>query len=263
MRTQRRDELWNKALSARRASLKILLDEYGRSRPMDEAQPKVGDLYHDVPAFRAVFDVPLDEDEHDLVTTESFEEAMAQLPDAASAWRKSCKQALVKRIPLTPSADSQRESSTNSTADTVDEIRTDEQEPVADADTSRLDLATSLFSCLSCKNHNNRVFHASNALAHSCFWGKPQETQPGFGPHKVLDSWPWRTSWVKFHDSAAAEATRLVEMCGLDPARATAADMDALDTRFTCAGCPKCTPERGQRGMTWRKAVRPLPSSSH
>ncbi|KAJ7661314.1 hypothetical protein DFH06DRAFT_988156 [Mycena polygramma] len=122
--------------------------------------------------------------------------------------------------------------------------------PATDLGERRLDLATSVFTCLGSWVDRTRIT-AGRALIG---W-------EGAGPHLRCGS--LRSFWehrVHYAPEGAAAAGALVRLVGLDPERATAAEMDvgrAVERRFVCMLCPAEARRgvHGRRAMRWRECV--------
>ncbi|KAJ7245912.1 hypothetical protein B0H12DRAFT_1127134 [Mycena haematopus] len=106
-----------------------------------------------------------------------------------------------------------------------------------------LDRATSVFRVrITNEGYEQTVIGWEEARAHlHWFQGRPE-------PHSVDDH------LVKFNARGSAAAAELAVLLGMDPATATAADMDNADERFVCGNCQ---PEyRGGRlAMRWRDCI--------
>ncbi|KAJ7919838.1 hypothetical protein B0H13DRAFT_1987661 [Mycena leptocephala] len=67
---------------------------------------------------------------------------------------------------------------------------------------------------------------------------------------------------VEFNAHAAAAATSLAVLLGIDPVTTTAAQMDATGARFVCATCPEVS-RGGRLAMRWRECVVHVGSYNH
>ncbi|KAI0072235.1 hypothetical protein K474DRAFT_420454 [Panus rudis PR-1116 ss-1] len=68
---------------------------------------------------------------------------------------------------------------------------------------------------------------------------------------------PWSYRWAEKYNWFIEVVQDLVRMCGGDPLRTTAAELDTFSVRFTCKACLDLNPTHPEvrRVMTWRAAV--------
>ncbi|KAF4620383.1 hypothetical protein D9613_001206 [Agrocybe pediades] len=129
---------------------------------------------------------------------------------------------------------------------------------------SRFDLATLVFAKANLENSRDHpvVIGWQRAMTHSCWT-----------PERLEDTCGWSSEsgvnpdfiTLSFSQKGSDVAKKLVELVGLDPHRATIADMDAREERFWCT---KCLPGQGFRGRvrtaySWKDAVSHAVSSPH
>lgn len=111
-----------------------------------------------------------------------------------------------------------------------------------------LDLATTTFACATCLRKASYqsasppdVIRYPRVLAHECAvrieWPKSEVVD-----FYMLEKVTYRTSWnrlglINFDMESRAILADVVEMCGLDPATTTAAEMDAADPIIECLAC--------------------------
>jgi hypothetical protein len=110
----------------------------------------------------------------------------------------------------------------------------------------RMNLATSVFSCSTCKScrHSAMSLIGWNAtFTHMC---------------GSMPSW-YHTSF-EFCSVGYAAAANIIRSVGMNPETATPAELDALDARFFCLNCPVTLHRkvRGRKAYTWRECVSPL-----
>jgi hypothetical protein len=265
VRRKRTWQLWRTTVENRVGILSRLVQEHHATLPLNTILPGIGDIYTQ-DSFRAVLDCPLNEDESDPVTGDSFQAAVATLPTFSQQWRLAATEIVRNLLP-----------------------------PLEEAtDTDRLQLATSVFRCLCAWR---RFYHTyPSVLAHRCskysggIFFDPDEDVTAQGEYLGTQNTPvsfdllaapWsrdnlRKWFVRItgHDSynvknklrldrstdgksfAHEKAVILVRMAGLDPDTATQADMDASGARFLCS-CDDCTEKWGreQSVMDWRNLV--------
>ncbi|KAF8215828.1 hypothetical protein K438DRAFT_1799507, partial [Mycena galopus ATCC 62051] len=120
----------------------------------------------------------------------------------------------------------------------------------------RLKLATSVFKCSSCGNGSDiyfddllsygggsyhkgcRPLYYPNALAHRCLTRVPDYSMAlMLLSGDMSKDCVWRSTVLKFDKDTAGYVEKIVRACGLDPATATVADMDAADKRLACHAC--------------------------
>lgn len=249
VREQRKQTEFSKALVNRAKILNELVRNYAR-KDVAKPMPNVADLYFRSSHFQDVLDTPLDDDDVDSVTAESFAGAMRHLPKLVKKWEKRNYRFLLTLLPPLDSSAGAMPNAEGGGKGLAEDL-------------SRLELATSLFACTRCQTFNRKtqVLTAVNALAHQCSllqWsvlgkGDPKETQ-----YKAFSAVPWNHNGDRFafHEVASKKAERIIyRLCDKDTTTTTFADMDDADDRFACA-CPNCKETDSVPGMTWRQAVR-------
>ncbi|KZT28749.1 hypothetical protein NEOLEDRAFT_775170 [Neolentinus lepideus HHB14362 ss-1] len=151
--------------------------------------------------------------------------AMAQeLPRLVDEWRQDVKLELCKLLPALPEDHSDGDN--------------------AWKDPRRLELATTIFRCQSCRD----LIHYPRVLVHSCMTDISNDhrdyigTEMGISVDDItrclvaLRCEPWNYDGDKLvYDEPASELARsLVEACGLFPDTTIKDQMDELNARFTC-----------------------------
>ncbi|KAG6906315.1 hypothetical protein DXG01_014501 [Tephrocybe rancida] len=208
------------------------LDTFEKPHP-DPPPANVAPIPHwrEVAAF-PVFDEILGAPDDVTVNESSLDLAMTQLPGLVATWLED------KKAKLTQLASAHHASNPHPT--TVDVLT----------------LATSVFRCANslCGNDRhawasiltNPLFGWSDAAHHVC---ENARRDWYFGEHP--QSVALNKTAVDFFQEASGVAAQLVQLVGLDPDHATAADMDQGGHYFFCSGCS------GTRRTvyTWRTAV--------
>jgi hypothetical protein len=213
--------------------------------------PRVIDLYS-LDSIRSLLDQPLQNGE-DTVTSDSFADALSNYDAIIAHCEAQGRLELLYALGPGP----------------------------GDDDDARLHLATSLWTCQTSWRHSCRAslrpMDYGEALTHRCTYHDWSKRAPKFGD----DEWGMfdRLQQVKLacaevpgagninvmdaSKSAEEHASWIVQLAGLDPASATAADMDAADAWFECIspGCYTCRDEKKRLWerksvFDWRKAVR-------
>ncbi|KAJ7248943.1 hypothetical protein C8J57DRAFT_1672025 [Mycena rebaudengoi] len=176
-----------------------------------------------------------------------------QVPGLVEAWRAERKRQLVELLPcageLEDAADPARGGAcgdADADADVGGAKGADARAAGAD-DVLRLDLATSVFTCLGSWVPGTRV-HAGRCLIG---W-------VGAGAHLRCGS--LQSFWENrlHHEPEGARAAAvLVRLAGRDPASTSAAEMDKVDARYVCGGCAVQARGgvRGRKALTWRESV--------
>lgn len=105
------------------------------------------------------------------------------------------------------------------------------EDPPTERDAGRLTLATTMFFCT--MPWNTRSPSSQRALCLTCVGGHT-------GNHECRrQDQSWSTTCLKYDIDAEEMTRQLVIAVGLSLETTTAADMNALDARFYCEGCPK------------------------
>lgn len=107
----------------------------------------------------------------------------------------------------------------------------------------RMNLATSVFSCSSCKSGR----HSAMALIG---WDATFI-------HLCGSQASWYHTGFEFCSVGYAAAANIIRSVGLNPETATPAELDAIDARFFCLNCPVTLHRkiRGRKAYTWRECV--------
>jgi hypothetical protein len=207
--------------------------------------PRVIDLYSFEP-IRLILDRPLEDDE-DTVTTESFAEALSDYDVVVAHCEHKRRSDLLGALGISTGIE----------------------------DHPRLYLAASVFTCQAQDCGTSGELSLGEALSHRCnyrYWA-------GYTPR--LNEYEWavtdRTEQVKLVSKwvagsgasngiimshTAKRAAQIIQLAGLDPALATAADMDAAGPWFECKASYCYTCQSRTRAFTghkvvygWRRAV--------
>jgi hypothetical protein len=209
----------------------ILIGKYAVENP-NQITPEIADICFMSKELR---DLILESDPAVTVDEFSFSEWLVKLPEICQEWRCTKDTFLVNLLT----------SSTPGFPSTADE-----------SDVSRLQLATTYFSCQGCHG----LIPYPRILAHSCMMASgPLHDDLG-----VEELWTAirRTPWnhtgdkIQLHELAFNAARQIVLVCGKDPAVVTVSQMDELDARVECQDG-----FAGRSAMTWRAAVRILLSA--
>ncbi|KIM35317.1 hypothetical protein M413DRAFT_32575 [Hebeloma cylindrosporum] len=128
-----------------------------------------------------------------------------------------------------------------------------------------LNLATTFFSCSGCSYMRDSSSHIEatssfrykraimHACARSCRIGSEME-EPFRTLGRHLGILPWNhLNKISFYTHAYRFMREVITMCGLDPEKTTAKEMDALNPIFECLHCS--SPFRGRCTMTWECGV--------
>lgn len=151
------------------------------------------------------------------------EEALAQLPELISTWRER------KQVELV-----------NLVSESL--LHSGEAGPLT---TACLDLATSVFWCLTCWGGDDDAM---------CLIGS-QDIRTHIG---CLRLFQLPHGWISLNNAGSFATESLVELLNLDPSTMSARDLDNLNPRFICGNCAK-SPEvaGGYKILTWRDCVSP------
>ncbi|KAL1689051.1 hypothetical protein GGG16DRAFT_104022 [Schizophyllum commune] len=135
------------------------------------------------------------------------------------------------------------------------------------ADVQLVNLATTFFECK--MDSDPKRSDDTHTIGYPHILVTEYATRPHYGDDKrdelvyVMDETPWNFQGERVVFDAVAHklARDVVHLVGLDPDKATRADMDARDAWFVCTGCSK----RGyRRVMQWYQAIRHIrPATDH
>lgn len=206
----------------------------------------------DVLAYHPFFSAYTDQDTLDMGESLKVEEGKALVPDLISDWLFDRQKELYETLPgVTP-------------VDEAEDVITDEEKKDLSPEEieakltvlrkarraaeqkvmlERLQLAKSVFTCLSCKASRHvglAVVGWDDACVHMC------------GTFQTYYHMGW-----EFCSIGYATAGALVERVGLERDTARPEDMDKVDARFFCGNCPVKTKGKvhGRKAMTWRECV--------
>ncbi|KAJ6544414.1 hypothetical protein B0H19DRAFT_1034821 [Mycena capillaripes] len=262
-RTERLERERLELVARRTAAVITAVSHVLRTAPA-ESWPYVPPQYtiEALPSLQALIqdpsDVPLADSDARLA------DALLELPAFVAAWRAEKRALLVSLLPPPTASESEAESACASS----ESDRPSPTRVASDSDQDRLALATSVFTCL-----------GSWVGAMSVTAGRALIGWDAAGGHLRCRS--LRSFWERrlhFAPDGAAAAAALVRLVGLDPLRATAAQMDAvcgdegkgkskgmcnkgegkaMDKRFVCMLCPVEAQRwlHGRRAMRWRECV--------
>ncbi|KAF8168470.1 hypothetical protein B0H34DRAFT_793070 [Crassisporium funariophilum] len=150
--------------------------------------------------------------------------AATLFPDFVKSWMRDQRDKSIQLLPALPNV-------------------TDED---FDSKLCRMELVTSVFSCLTCESEFKYGFALigwKSIIQHKC----------------MPRSGAWYCERIGFTERVSAAAASLVSCLGLDPRTTTAEDMARTDPRFLCGNC---TPERS-KGVMGLKAYRWAECISH
>ncbi len=133
------------------------------------------------------------------LTEDDFAEALATLPDICTLWRQQQEDDLKSKLS-------------------------------ALGRDVNLSLAVNAFNCSRCSSHP--VFHYPYFASHACF-----NTRSSMTVDNPTTSWDY-TKIKPAHETIRSNCEEIIRSCDLDPAIATAQDMDATDIFFLCEACP-------------------------
>jgi len=228
-----------------------VVDAFIRPRYNDQWFPNAIDFCL-IEEFRALIVDPSTDDS--TITETNFKAISSCIPDAANEWRLSQGRSLLGMLPK--AMDGTAEDATSQ----------------ADGALTRLELATTLFSCKSClgrdmaprnktKSTKKKEPHPimyPRILTHSCL-NDPSpcsDDDPNFEilSRLQMQKQPWnlRDDQLRFHTVASTIAHNVVTACGKDPAVTTTSEMDEQDARVECRRCKGAS---SRLVMTWQMAV--------
>ena len=122
-----------------------------------------------------------------------------------------------------------------------------------DPEVETLQLAVAIFKCSRCPEMFRHIQRYPDVLTHECLTRRttPNTTYDYYETiaSRTLDCSPWSCAALEVH-RWVQRARVVIEVCGQDPARITAAEMDILDP---CFFCRLCTTQLAF--MDWRMAV--------
>lgn len=241
-----------KELRIERMTLEAARKRLAKARPALKAaeakrhwcspSPNDADLFL-MPEFSDIFARPVLDDGADSVTQEEIDTALAPLPEILESWVARNRQYLADLLPK------------SNTKPRGKRVATEEP--------SRIDLANSFFTCSTCESRgfNGMIFHSSTILFHRD-WFHSASRVVGHSLQtigKILHQLPWNyDSTIVYDEQMSANASDIVTLCGLNPNTATLADMDWLNKRLVCTGCPPVVTsekETKRRAFGWKEAV--------
>ncbi|EPQ54810.1 hypothetical protein GLOTRDRAFT_139298 [Gloeophyllum trabeum ATCC 11539] len=226
------------AMLMRDAMAADLYEEWLRTQSPVEAYPSIADVLL-MKEFNDIILQPADID----VTAADFAPAMGALPRLVEEWREKTG---LKLCELMSREEGQDEEALNVPR--------------------RLELATTIFRCTSCRDFINYP----RALSHKCLT-RPRYANPKRGycakeagekqsdlmlRWGTLEHEPWNYdgNGLLFADKASDLVKQLVESCGLDPDTTTREEMNERNDRFACMTCVTGG-SRPHTVMSWNTAV--------
>ncbi|KAJ7459071.1 hypothetical protein B0H11DRAFT_2060302 [Mycena galericulata] len=218
-------------LAARKVTATKVLRTFKHSLlPWTDVMPNATSFY-DFPAIKAILQAAPEVN----VDEWTFESILPDFPEMIATWRAG----LLRKLLL---------------------LRKNgglENSDVEDAgSTARLKLATSVYRCLSCDDDDLkaslrrglrqfelpcRPLYYPRVLSHPCLTLPPDYGQRLLFKENFRDT-AWRSHVLAVDKHTAGIVEKVVTACGLDPAKTTAEDMDAADTRLACLACAKRGP---------------------
>ncbi|CAA7265272.1 unnamed protein product [Cyclocybe aegerita] len=215
--------------------LKRVYEVYVETLPVNSVHPNTADLFSN-PVVR---DIVLSDPRSAEFTEDNLEVVQQSFEQLVAQWRKDVDTML------------------------IDLIKKSCPEYEFDPATV-LHLATSIFSCNGCSHHGEYTRHSSSmspsvALAHRCARQMGYSYDDSVDPETraaqaAISQVTWNfTKRIFFDAKTLPVMTHLVELCGLDAARATAKELDELDPIFECLTCNN--PRTGRATIRWSYAM--------
>lgn len=224
------------SIEVRAALVARFVGQYAATHP-STIIPCVGDVCRE---FEGVRDVVLASDTGVQLSNYDLEEAVPHFPQFCEDWRRQKDMLLAGLLPPPVAI---LENISYAAQPSVDQ----------DPDPSRLQLATTYFRCIRCKE----TMHYPRILNHSCLTALPDRRDRTYIPppgEVILKQVVWNhDSWVEFSSWGSDIISHLVLACGEDPTLITAAQMDEKDARFECLACQRGGYNR--QVWSWRMAV--------
>jgi hypothetical protein len=237
-----------KIIKNRVITLSPLLDEYMSSLPFNALCPNKGTIVTS-PAFSSIIlDTPIDQD----VDDDSFSDAIANLPQYTTAWKREVDEKLLAIL----------------------------RAKKPEADHAELELATTRFSCRDCAAYmpyTRALFHSCplGSVAHYMRFGNGDDPDPhGFIYEQVFNtssrsrtqektyisalsgSIPWTESVFSLRSGGSTVVESILALCDLDSSSTTAAQLDSVNPLLqvvNASGTGEATAVR--RIMRWNTAV--------
>jgi hypothetical protein len=219
----------------RQQALVKAVKDYALTRPIDEPMPGAADIY-EMEQFKAIWnDTPDDV----KVTSESFQEVMAEFPAICEQWREDKARELLSLVPGSP-----------------------------EGRKSTLELATTTFQWFvqyflrRCSRSNNGIsymcadtvsyprilIHRCMRKLSSCYNDHDDERSQHF---LNMGSEPWNFTGKRMTFNVSSPLVAVIRACGLDPDVTTTQEMEEADLWVECLRCSG----NGQLVMGWKTAV--------
>ncbi|EAU88880.2 hypothetical protein CC1G_12651 [Coprinopsis cinerea okayama7 len=202
----------------------------------------------DVVSYEDIFNDYIHQDGIEDLKELAIEEANAQLPQIIAEWIYQRRLELYELIPgVEMPQDPPEENEEGLSPEEIEKREKEREETKKQTLTvlmdQRMSLATSVFSCHSCKSGRHAalaIIGWDAACAHIC------------GSHPSY----FHTTW-EFCSVGYAAAANIIRSLGLNPETATPEDLDKIDARFFCGNCPVTLHRklRGRKAYTWRECV--------
>lgn len=176
-----------------------------------------------------------------LEKSDFMEALKASVDEVKEVWRRYQKDQMSRRLPYP----------TQSSLGTTSQVDSDSDTPPP----AQVDLATSVFYCPGCVK---RYKYASGTfLINPCYIGWEQ-VRIHLTCDKLFPAHGYRQ--LVFGKVGQRVARTLIKSVGLDPERATARGVEALDRRFICGGCLEGVDgdqgvDEGQWVLTWTECI--------
>ncbi|KAG9226227.1 hypothetical protein CCMSSC00406_0005138 [Pleurotus cornucopiae] len=228
-RTKRRRKQRKTLLKARQRLLGELIKDHPSNAPA-RIKPGPADICAMPQIKQILVDTPVDE----VVTAEHFQETIQGLEQLFAQWITDKSRELLKLLPNQPGAE--------------DEVQDD-------TDFSRLELATTYFTCTRCVN----PLSYPRILLHNCLTELPHGFRNREDDNAIMflnvGSVPWNYNQlpIEYRQDAESAAKKVVTAFGFDFRTTTHADM-RLDNRWMeCRACRH--PKEGRMVFRWEKAI--------
>ncbi|KDR81922.1 hypothetical protein GALMADRAFT_240234 [Galerina marginata CBS 339.88] len=212
-----------------RERLRILnrvLETHISTLPVNALHPGVGELFRNPIVLDIIDSTPASAD----FTEDKFDDIFPILPAITLQWQMEIEEKLLDMIRAV-----------------VPEYSFDRQ--------TVFQLATTTFDCSSCQHNSMRL---PAVLMHPCATKYSVfAREEGDADLECLMDTLYQVYWntgqvIAFNATSLKLMTEVVEMCGFDPKRATAAEMDAASPVLECVGCNDG--HEGRATMLWWKA---------
>ncbi|KAF8907417.1 hypothetical protein CPB85DRAFT_1311757 [Mucidula mucida] len=192
------DRIWDNIKPTLTALMRSLREEL-LAKKIRTAVPRRACLASLIPDLHPFRDIIMNKPHDQDLTEDDFAEALATLPDICTLWRQQQEDDLKSKLS-------------------------------ALGRDVNLSLAVNACNCSRCSSHP--VFHYPYFASHACF-----NTRSSMTVDNPTTSWDY-TKIKPAHETIRSNCEEIIRSCDLDPAIATAQDMDATDIFFLCEACP-------------------------